>query len=231
MEEWHKIQMHLKQVTVDTNINQRGIHMRAFHLSKMFLGTLSVLAFTSLNLAHAHSVGNAKAAELAFHRLERLVTLKKIEEPFQSQLRSLKLENIPHQEEEQPSYKATIYQYPGADGTQKALEVILDEEGKTLKYSVLPGSTAVGAPQWPDKDITTLCEYALHYVLENGSSKAELMPFHHSLSSISVNEGTNSAGKKVALIEIQATEKEPILKISMNLDGSVDSVQFVPKTQ
>jgi hypothetical protein len=196
--------------------------------SRLFLGA-SIL-FTALNSAHAETVTQAKAAELALHRVERLVVLKKIEESFETKIKNLRLELVSHSTPDAPSYKVTILQYPGADGKQKALELMMNEEGKALTSNVLPGSDAVNSPTWPDKDPVTLCENSLHYVLEGASTKPELVPFFQKLTSFSLSEGTNAAGEKVAVVDMRTNDRDPILKVKMKMDGTFDSAEFVNRT-
>jgi hypothetical protein len=183
------------------------------------------------NAAFAHGVTNAKAAELSLHRVERLVILRKIEDSFQSKPQSIKVEAIAHQNEEDPSFKATIYQVAGADGTQKSIEIVLNEEGKTIKYTVNAGADAVNAPVWADKDATTLTENALHYVLDNAAAKPELVPFSQSLSLLKLSPGTNSANVAVAVVDMKATANDGVLRIRVKLDGTFDSAEVVAQTE
>lgn len=181
--------------------------------------------------ARAQNVLRAKVAELSLHRLERLVILKKIEGTFQSKIQGLRLEAIPHQAETEASFKSTIVQYPGSDGTQKILEVIMDEAGKAMKNTVVQGADAQGAFEWPDKDATTLCENALHYVQDNVVNKPELLQYSQNFSAFSLGQGTNSSGAIVAVVDIQAGAGVPILRVRMKVDGTFDSAEFIPRIE
>lgn len=190
-----------------------------------------VLSLIYADTVQAQSVTRAKLAELSLHRLERLVILKKIEGTFQSKVQSLRLESIPHQTETEASFKSTILQYPGSDGTQKTLEVIMDEAGKAIKNTIAQGADAQGAFEWPDKDATTLCENALHYVQDNVLNKPELLQYDQKFSVFSLAQGTNSSGAIVAVVDIQAGPEVPILRVRMKVDGTFDSAEFIPRTE
>jgi len=193
---------------------------------QMVLGLGLLGAMLGGNAAFAHGVTNAKAAELALHRVERLVILKKIEESFQSKPQSVKVEAIAHQNEDDPSFKTTVYQVPGQDGSQKSIEIVFNEEGKTIKYTVNAGSDAVNAPTWGEKDATTLTENALHYVLDNAAVKPELVPFSQRLSTLKLSPGTNAAGAPVALVEMGAAANDGVLRVRIKLDGTFDSAEI-----
>lgn len=200
-------------------------------MTQKMMRLVGLMGFIALNLggaAWAHEVPAAKAAELALHRVERLVILRKIEEPFQSKFKNLRLEPIAHQNEDEPSFKATVFQYPGVDGTQKSLEIIMNAEGKALSHAVKAGADASGAPSWPDKDPVTLSENALHYVIENAINKPELVPFNERLSGFAITEGTNAAGDRIGLVSMSATDSGQILNVRVKLDGTFDSAELVP---
>ncbi len=179
-------------------------------------------------------VTNAKAAELALHRVERLVILKKIEEGFQYKVKSFTLELVPHQNEEEPSFKATLFQYPPKDPNQKpkAVTIRLDEEGKPIKEPpfVEGDGEADGAPQWPDKDPVTLAESALHYVLEGSVTKPELGPYHEGITEFTVTQEINQASEAVAVVDFKAKD-QPILRVRIKMDASFDSSEFIPQTK
>lgn len=202
--------------------------MKKRYLVPMSLGVLVSLVYS--NPVHAHGVANSKAAELSLHRLERLVILKKIEESYQNKIKGIKLELIPHREETEPGFKSTILQYPGTDGTQMSLEVILDGAGKAIKHTAVKGTEAQDVVTWPDKDAATLCENALHYVQDNAATKPELVPYNQNLTELSLSPGTNSSGASVAVVDIQAGAQAAILRVRMKLDGTFDSAEFIART-
>ena len=203
--------------------------MKKTALSFMF--ALAFGFFVNSASAFADPVTLAKAAELALHRVERLVILKKIEDSFQSKPKTLKVVAIAHQTPDDPAYKASILELPGADGTQKSVDIIMNEAGKAISFVVNAGTESASPPLWANIDATTLCENSLHYVLDNESTKAELVPYYVGLSQLSIAPGTNAAGAAVAVIEMVISQTAPILRIRMNLDGTLDSSEIVNRLE
>lgn len=188
-------------------------------------------AFLLSSSAFAHGVTLAKAAELGLHRIERLVYLKRINVSFQTVLKTLTVEAIAHEDEEQPSFKVTAFQHPAEDKTQKSIELIFNEEGRFLSHTVKEGGDAKQPPTWPDKDVTSLSEVALHYVLEGVYTKPELKPYSETFSSFDVSQGTNAVGDLVAVVDVRATANDPVLRIHVKPNGVFDSAEFLPKEQ
>ena len=228
---------------------------------KVFFALVGFVLCGSSNLVFAHGVTNAKALELAFHRVERLVLLcnlgdaalphnipgmpgydpskckndpskpkKGIDPDFQNKLQTITMALLPHNEEDEPSFRATVYQHKAADGTQQNVEIIMDEEGRPLSYTVGTGGPAANAPTWTDKDPTTISENALHYVLEGSVTDPLLRSYNEGLARLTINLGTNSAGQAVAVVDMERTEAEPILRIRMRVDGNFDSAEYITRT-
>ena len=188
---------------------------------------LPIIGITSGFSAYANLISNAKAAELSLHRVERLVILKKIEESFQSRPKSLSLVLLPHNNETEPVFKATLTQYPAADGTSKSLDILLNGEGKSLSQTVNSGGEASGFPEWTDKDPVTLAENSLHVILEGAPVKPELVPYNNGLTSFVITQGKNQAGEIFAIVDIRATETDPVLRVHMKNNGELDFYEFL----
>ena len=195
----------------------------------LFCSLAAVFSLTSWE-SQAAQITNAKAAELSLHRIERLVILKKIEESFQSKVKSLSLVLLPHQDPTEASFKATIFQYPATDGSQKSIDIILNEDGKAIGQTVNAGGEALGAPTWPDpnKDPVTLAENSLHYILEGAVTKPELLPYFNGLTSFAITQETNSEGIIHAVVDIGAGPENPILRIRIKTNGDYESAEFLP---
>ena len=169
---------------------------------------------------HAQSLTMSKAAELACHRIERLVTLKRIDASFQDKIYALQIVKLTGAAAGQPAYKATAIQVPGADGTFKKVEILMDDAGKGLSQNVVAG-TEGSAPGWPDKDPVSLTENALHYVLENGPTKAEVKPFYTGLTEISLAQAKDAQGKVLANFSMKSSETPKVLLLTLKSDGTV----------
>lgn len=193
---------------------------------------------------YAHEVKNGQAVELVLHRLERLIDLKKItDEDFRTKIKSVSLEPIPHQNEEDPSFKGTIFLYPPSDPSQKqkSVEIQLDEEGRPIRnplFKLNNGGAPSGAPTWPEKDAVSLAEVALHCVQGQkvGDSDAcakeqGLAAFNNAFTSLELSQIKAADGTATgALIDVRAAGLSQVAKIRLTLSGSLDParpVEFV----
>ena len=198
---------------------------------KIQLLSVSLMIILASSLAQADdAVTNAKAAELALHRLERLVILKKVEASFQSKLQDIAVAPLTHPTPDDPSFKVTLGQFPGADGTQKKLEIILNESGRALSFNPIAGTEATNAPAWTTTDATSLSEDSLHFILDNVAQKQDLLPFFNSMTSAMLMQAKDAAGADVALLMIEAGPKDPMLHVMVKLDGTFDSYQIMPNS-
>lgn len=175
----------------------------------------------------AESVSAAKAAELTCHRIERLVTLKKIPDTFLNRTYSIQLQAIPAAKPTDPAFRTVSSQVPAANGQAQQIEVILSGEGKALEFRVIAGPDSAAAPVWPDKDPVTLTENSLHYVLDNAAKDATLVPFHNAFTSIVLSQVRDSAGAVMSLAQIRSSEVRSVLEVYLKADGTFASARIV----
>lgn len=152
---------------------------------------------------------------------------KGIDPNYQNKISNLSIEILSHENEEEPSFKATVYQHKSEDGSQKAVEIILDAEGRPLSYQEINGGVPLNAPIWPDKDPTTLSENALHYILEGAVTNPNLKLYNEQLKSFSLIQGTNAKEEMVAIVDFMAEGEAKILRVLMKLNGEFDSSEFI----
>lgn len=194
--------------------------MKRFSLQSMIV--LAALSFAVKAGAQAH-ITNVTAAELAMHRVEKLVQLKKIEADFETKVKGFILTNYNPGNTTDPYFKAALYQYPAQDGTSKAVEIYLDHMGKALSFNVVAGGAASGYPTWTGKDPVTLIETALHFIENNADSMKELAPYRDELRSFYIVPAKDANNKDVALIGVAIDSSTKVLKILVNLDGKFNS--------
>lgn len=175
--------------------------------------------------AQAAPIALAKAAELTCHRIERLVTLKKIDETFLTMLHTIVVQTVPQGSSADPYFKSTGSQYPGADGTLNQIDIFMDDQGKALSHVVKPGAAAQGAPVWPDKDPITLMENSLHYVLENGPNDANIAPFYTGFSGLALTQ-VNVNGQTLSRAEIHSTTTTKVLEVFLKTDGTLQGTNI-----
>lgn len=195
-------------------------------MNPICFGFMAVCVLSSTSV-FAQAVAPAKALELALHRLEKLVILKKIDASFQTKMKSMKIELIAHATSADPSYKTTIYQLQGSDGSSKALEVIMNEEGKTISSQVYAGVESNSATVWPDKDAVTLSEDALHYVIDNATTNPMVAPFNAYATTLNLSQSTDSQGKTTAVVLIKNSINGLTLKEVLAVDGTFISASVL----
>ena len=164
-------------------------------------------------------VAVSKAAELTCHRIERLVTLKKIDASFQDKLYSIQIVKLKPATPTDPVFKAIALQIPGADGTFKKVEIMMDASGKGLTQNVIPGTEGTTVV-WPAKDPVSLMENSLHWVLENGLTKAEIKPYYDNVSEIVLTQGKDADGKILAKVTFKISESPKLLEVILKDDGT-----------
>jgi hypothetical protein len=188
-----------------------------------FLPTLSFLLVGQV--ASAAQLPSANAAELTCHRIERLVILKKIDSAFLNSIRSMTIELTPQTTAGQPAFKTTSYQDSDPGKTPAALEVILDETGKSLSFNVLVGASATRPTAWTVADPVTIVENSLHWIEQNVSN-SEIAKFSSGMKSLAIAQQQTPAGP-IAQVEFVSNEAIGKLVVSMGLDGSFMSYSVV----
>lgn len=194
--------------------------------SKLITLVIGILTATQLTFAQEAAPGivKAKAAELTAHRIDRLVSLNKIDGSFLT--KAAKMEVSVVQNQAPAYYKVRVYQTQPASGDVLQMDVIYDGNGKPLSYNVLPGGNPGPDEGWTGVDAITLLENGLHYVLENGEKDANVRPFYTALTTITLTKGQLN-GKTVARTQMKSSDSAMTLNVYVNLDGSFVSAEFI----
>ncbi len=192
---------------------------------KLFQAVIVSVVLASATVpAHAAEVTVAKAAELGCHRIERLVTLRKIDAAFLDKFYAFRIEKLTQSSPSDPAFRFRSYQAMASDGTSRMVEILMDAKGKGTSHQVIEGSDG-NAPTWPKTDPVTLMEYALHYVLENGTTKAEIAPFYNQLTEATLTQVPGASGQMVAQAIFKSSETSKILTVIQGLDGALISAE------
>lgn len=191
-------------------------------MSNVFASIISVsaVAFVTAN-ASAAPIANANATELAAHRIEKLVILKKINAGFLNHLKGLTLEILPDGGVAKPTFKITGSQQADEGKVPSKVEIILDEKGKPVTHTETLAAPATTPVAWPDKDPVTLLERAIHYI-EDNSTKAEIALFNKPMKAVRISPA-NVDGKDVGIIEALSYDTTKKLTIVIGLDAKVIS--------
>lgn len=190
-----------------------------------FMTIAAGLLMATAQPAAAAPVSKSTAAELAVHRIERLVSLRRIDESFMARFKALTLEALPNGGAGVPTFKASASQEADQGRTPIMLELVLDEAGKTLSHTVKDGQAATDPVQWPDKDAVTLIELALHHV-DHLATQAQYTPYSRDFASIEISPA-NVGGRDVAEISVRSSSTARKLKIELSLSGDVLSTLIV----
>lgn len=190
-------------------------------MKRIFL-TLTVLL--SGFSASAQTISLAKAAELVCHRIERLVTLKRIDAKFLNQFYALQIEALPPSTPTAPAFRVVVSQLPGPDGKFNQIQLLLDASGKADPNVVVTnGTDATQVPIWPDKDPVTLAENSLHYVLDSVATKPALQPYFESIKSLTLSQVKDPSGQILAKAEITSKLTTTVLQVFVKADGNFSS--------
>lgn len=186
-------------------------------LNLFFVTVLGLSSQAAASGGHDHGshggVTSAKVAELALHRVGKLVDLKKIDASFVTHFHAVQVTVLPKGEASGAAYKALVYQAPNG-GNHASVEILMDQAGKALSHQV-NGSASAGAAQWPSKDPLSIAENALHFVLDQAGNEA-LKPFRASLVEMNL-----TAVDGVAKAVIKSSETSKVLVVSLSLSGAV----------
>lgn len=194
--------------------------------SKLFALAIGILTVTQIAFAQEAAPGivKAKAAELTAHRVDRLVSLSKIDGSFLTKTAQMEVSVV--QNQAPAYYKVRVSQTQPAVGEALQMDVVYDGNGKPLSYNVLPGGNPGPDEGWTGVDAVTLMENGLHYVLENGEKDIKVKPFYTALTTITLAKGQLD-GKTIARAQMKSSESPLTLNVYVNLDGTFISAEFV----
>lgn len=191
---------------------------------KSLLACLSFILLTTHTL-YASAVTSGEVAELAAHRLEHLVSMGKLEETFLTKFSTLEIIKLEVTAQKGPAFKVIATQYAGADGISNAVELMMNEAGKTLSQVTKAGTEAVNAPIWNKMEALSYVELSLHFLED--STLPEVKPFLSDLTFVKLNQFKNNEGVIMARVDMTSKESANILEITMKEDGTVESVRTV----
>ncbi len=174
--------------------------------------------------SYAHRDGQssaAKVAELAVHRIDRLVALNKIDASFLKNTVKVEIAEVASQTP--VAYTALVSQAMPAKGERLSVTMSFDKDAKPLAFQVLPGGVAGPDSNWPELDSVTLIENALHYILDNVKD-AKVAVFYEEMGSLELSKAVLN-GQNVALAQIWTMDGADQLKIYLKLDGTLISTE------
>lgn len=190
----------------------------------LFIAIISLLTLNQTALAQVPKITSASIIELSSHKIDRLVTLKKIDGTFLTKIERIDVSVLLNQSPYM--YRSLVSQTKPTQGAPIQLEILFDKDGNALTYKVFPNGVAGPDQNWPDKNSLALSESPLHYILDN-STDPKINPFFTDAASLTLTKGTLS-GQDVAQAQLTSNKTKSILNIYVKLDGTVISFEVLP---
>ncbi len=190
----------------------------------LFAALISFFTINQSVLAQVAKITNASIVELSSHKIDRLVTLKKIDGSFLTKIERIDISLILNQPPYM--YRSLVSQTKPTQGNPIQLEILFDKDGNALTYKVLPNGIAGADQNWPEKTALDLSESPMHYVLDN-STDPKINPFFTDAASLTLTRGT-LAGQDVAQAQLTSYKNKSILNIYIKLDGTFISFEVLP---
>lgn len=190
----------------------------------------SVLAIPLMFFAfqsNAEVISAVKAAELACHRVDRLVVLKKIDKSYLSKFQKLVLTELPANSASGGKFSVTTYQTAPTSGSAHSLTVVLDETGKVLSHQLNEGGAVGPDVAWTGKDPVSLAEAGLHFVLDEQLRNEQLRPFAGDFQSLILSQKSIN-GSTVAEMVMKSYTTTAKLVLIMDLNGKLLNKQVIP---
>ncbi|RYZ91044.1 MAG: hypothetical protein EOP06_07230 [Proteobacteria bacterium] len=189
---------------------------------KRLLSYTIVLASIS-SPALAAAVENGSAAELAAHRLERLVLQKKVPLGLQTQFLGLELNTVAPGGPNAPTFEVVASQDVDAGKPANKVILTLDETGKMLSFKSVAGSTPSVPLKWSNKDPLTLAELSLHH-LEHLKGDKTVLPFFTGFKALRLSQMQHGS---MVMPVVEMLSSATANKLILNLDSEGELVSFV----
>jgi len=188
-------------------------------LTTALMMTVSILLGA---FAHAHeettdAVVISKALELGVHRIERLVTLKKIDPMFVNSIYALRAERSG---DATKPYVIHGYVTPDTSNQSSTISMVTDTTGKVVSHTVGKIYQPANPVSWPEKDAVTLIEDALHFVLEGWATYPEVKAFYLGLTSITMTAAQDAQGNPIAAFAVTSDDDARTLHVFLKTDGT-----------
>lgn len=186
-----------------------------------------LLVFGGVNYAQAQAVLNATVAEIALHKIEKLVTLQKIAPEYQTNFKQINIEVLNPAKPTDPAYRTTLLQNPGSDKMSDMVVIMQDSTGKAVSNKAMVHTASPKLIAWPQKDPVTLAELALHYLEDDYNSNDNSKElFVENISELVITQETDSAGKMIAVLTMKNSLNAGILTFKYTADGKFISSEF-----
>lgn len=163
----------------------------------------------------ASAMAISEVAELQFHKVDQLVSTRKIDVGFVEHLASVSLTK----EKNGPNFLVTFQQEADKDQAAIAVVVKADAKGKAQGYTLASGKLAAAPANWGGKSPLDILEKGVEYVVD--STNDPLTPkFRDGLTSASIEPLTSENGLQ-ALVKVMAGPADGTLLVTLDLNGKI----------
>ncbi len=184
----------------------------------------SLLLASNFSFAHGDGANtSAKIAELSVHRIERLVTLNKIDPSFMKNTARVDVADVENQAP--VAFKVMVSQTQPATGNPLQIAMTFDKDGKPLAFQSVDGGTAGPDSAWPGVDSVALAQNAVHYLLDNPTD-ATAAPFYDDLGSLELSKTTLN-GQDAAVAHMTTMDGSKQLNVYLKLDGTLIKAEAI----
>jgi len=190
-------------------------------MTKLILMTALLLSGTAASAA----VNRAKIAELACHRLGRLVDTGDIEDNYVARFHKLEITALTQSRPTDPAFKVVASQVPPAQGNAHNVVILMSDAGRALSNNEVRGEDSAGAPAWQGTDPLSLTEAALHVVYD--SRDAIIQPFKTGTSAITITQARDSAGNTIGQVRLASESSEKVLEMDVSFQSEVLGFRLV----
>lgn len=195
---------------------------------KLFANIILMMFCTVSGLqVKAETISRLKAAELACHRVDRLVVLKKVDKAYISKFQKLELVELASNDPSGGKFAVSVYQTAPAAGTAPSLTMLINDAGKVLPELKIENGATGPDIVWPAKDPVSLVEAGLHHVLDEQATNVQLRPFTSDFQSLVLTQ-KGSGNSTVAEILIKSSTTTAKLVLTVDLNGKFINKQVIP---
>lgn len=160
-------------------------------------------------------------AELALHRIEKLVQLNRVEAAYISNFQNVSVEALTQANPNDPAFKTIVSQTDNAQVAPPRVNLLHKSDGKVLSHTIASG-IAGAALTWPNKDPLTISEATLHYIEEHGQHQTPLLLFDVGFKDLTVSQETRN-NVLVAIVNVTSNSSEQYAEFVISMDGVVQS--------
>ncbi len=164
------------------------------------------------------AVTRAKVAELAGHRIGRLVDTNVIEDNYISRLHKIEVTELTTKGPTDPVFKVVVSQVPPSAGEAHRVELLMNDAGRTLSDVETRGQDSSNPVDWQGTDPLTITETVLHFITD--SREAKIQPYKSGAAAVTVEQNQVN-GTIIGQVKISLIDSASVLEVDVGLNSEV----------